>query len=415
MSIATLIRYLAGNRDAILKIAATPTAIWLGAVLVFSAALAREYDGKDLIDEPWHVLVPFVASLLTSFLLFCLVYAIARLNGIGKQPFFRSYRSFLALYWMTAPLAWLYGIPVERFLSPGNAMRANLCLLAIVAAWRVALMVRVVTVLFSTTARAAVWPVMLFADTIVLVVLRFTPLPMVQMMGGIRLSEREQVVADVAFWLASLSVVTWLAWLIGTIATCFGPRNWTYALADVETRHAVKGSAWILAALSIAAWSAFLPLTQPPQRLRRAVEAEFASGRFQDAIHLMAAHGPEDFPPHWEPPPHIAYERRSEPPLLDVIEVVLDTQAPAWLQEIYADKLAEQMSNWIWLEETHDKMDRLFSLLRRLPQGRDVVLANVDRIVGAVERWGLAFPERRADADALLDWAGYRAAQEERP
>ena len=36
------------------------------------------------------------------------------MNGPGIC---RAYLSFLAVYWMTAPLAWLYGVPYEQFLS----------------------------------------------------------------------------------------------------------------------------------------------------------------------------------------------------------------------------------------------------------------------------------------------------------
>jgi len=32
-------------------------------------AFAREYDGEDLLHEPWHLLLPLVASLATSFIL----------------------------------------------------------------------------------------------------------------------------------------------------------------------------------------------------------------------------------------------------------------------------------------------------------------------------------------------------------
>ena len=140
MSIITLLKFLVGNREAILQIGRTPAVLWLGGLFVLSAGFAREYDGKDLLAEPWHLAIPFAASLATSFLLFCLVYAIALARGIDRQPFLNAYRSFLTLYWMTSPLAWLYAIPVERMYSAGDAMRANLWLLGIVALWRVALM-----------------------------------------------------------------------------------------------------------------------------------------------------------------------------------------------------------------------------------------------------------------------------------
>jgi hypothetical protein len=74
MDIGTLLRYLVGDRQAILKIAADRRAIGLGFLFVLSAAFAREYDGKDLLHEPWHLAIPLVVSLIASYLLFGLTY-----------------------------------------------------------------------------------------------------------------------------------------------------------------------------------------------------------------------------------------------------------------------------------------------------------------------------------------------------
>jgi hypothetical protein len=50
-----------------------------------------------------------------------------------------TYRNVLLFITLTAPPAFLYAIPVEMFLSPEGARAANAWLLAVVAAWRVAL------------------------------------------------------------------------------------------------------------------------------------------------------------------------------------------------------------------------------------------------------------------------------------
>src|SRR5262245_52840095 len=105
MRVRTLFLYLIGNRQAILDIAADRRAIWIGALFVLSAAFAREYDGKDLMREPWHLLVPLGASLVASFALFLVAFA-GLFEREQHPPFLPAYRSFLALFWMTAPLAW---------------------------------------------------------------------------------------------------------------------------------------------------------------------------------------------------------------------------------------------------------------------------------------------------------------------
>src|SRR5262245_38898959 len=104
MTISTLIRYLMGDREAILTLASTRHALWVGAVFVLSAGLAREYDGEDLLHEPWYLLIPFGASLASSFMLFGVAYGIAIAKGEPWRAFFPRYLSFLGLFWMTAPL-----------------------------------------------------------------------------------------------------------------------------------------------------------------------------------------------------------------------------------------------------------------------------------------------------------------------
>ena len=52
-----------------------------------------------------------------------------------------SYRNVLLFLTLTAPPAVLYAIPVERFMTLDNARAANAWFLALVAAWRVALLV----------------------------------------------------------------------------------------------------------------------------------------------------------------------------------------------------------------------------------------------------------------------------------
>src|SRR5690606_8513539 len=128
-------------------------------------------------------LIPLVASLVTSWLLFTLVFLAARRHQMQEGTYWQLYRRFLSLYWLTAPLAWLYAIPVEQFLTAGDATQSNLSLLGIVSLWRVMLMIRVVYVLFGSTVGSAIALVLFFADTVALTLLYLTPLPVISVMG----------------------------------------------------------------------------------------------------------------------------------------------------------------------------------------------------------------------------------------
>ncbi len=308
MSIATLFHYLIGNRAAIQRIATTRGAVWVGALFVLSAGLAREYDAADLIDEPWHLLIPFGASLGTSFLLYCLVYLATWRRAVELPSFASTYVSFLSLYWMTAPLAWLYALPVERLMSAGNATLANLCLLGFVSIWRVTLMTRVVQVLFGASVVAAFWLVMLFADTVALAILYLTPVPILNLMGGIRLSESETAIQSVALLIGFAGVISWLVWFCGVCMIIANrARDWKPLSTEAIPPAGNRWPNWCFAGCMILVWGFVLPFTQPEQRLRKSVEANLVENRIAEAVSLMSQHHREDFPPHWTPPPHLDF------------------------------------------------------------------------------------------------------------
>lgn len=103
--------------------------------LVFSwlAGIGRYWDNPRA--ELWQTLglgsVAYVFSL--ALVLWLLL--------IPLKPRRWSYRTVLVFVTLTAPPALLYAIPVERFMPLEAAMRANAWFLALVASWRVALLV----------------------------------------------------------------------------------------------------------------------------------------------------------------------------------------------------------------------------------------------------------------------------------
>ncbi len=264
MRVATIFAYLIGRRGAILG---------AGALLVLSAAIARSYDQAPLLYQPWRLLGPFVASVAISGPLFLTVYGFARWKGMGGPGLGQAYRSFLGLYWMTAPLAWLYGIPYERFLSPVGAVEANLRTLALVSAWRVALMVRVVSVVFGLRLRAALPLVMLVADVAALTALHLVPLPVIQLMGGI--SPEQDTIAWTVLLVKALAWLTLPVWIVAAAIVAYsyatGP-NGGCPRASIG-RPAVAGSR------PSPAWSSSRGRPCSPSRSRRTISPAVSSGR----------------------------------------------------------------------------------------------------------------------------------------
>lgn len=373
LSPVTLCLFLFGNRQAIQQIARCPSAPWLGFLFVLSAGFAREYDGESLVHEPWHLVLPLGASLTTSGVLYLMVSFIAgcRQGEVEDGAAAVSYRSFLGLFWMTAPLAWLYAIPVETFLTAGGATRANLWLLGIVATWRVILMIRVIIVVYGArTVFDVTSIVMLFGDVVMLIALIAIPKPILQVMGGIRLTDSERILLDVTLALFVLGFGSLLIWLIGFARACRSEPAWVGMPEDAPSGVRVGFGAWLLGAASLLIWIPVLPEPQAAQQLRYTVEQDLTDGNIHAALKTMSQHQREKFPAHWDPPPRPGYGLNV--PELDHVLTLLP-ESPAnetWVREVYVEKLLSILPGRLWRVSWDDseQVESLISLLERFPE-----------------------------------------------
>jgi hypothetical protein len=364
-------RYFVGDSHAIATLANCRPALWLGAIFVLSAGFAREYDGEDLISEPWHLLLPLAASLVSSLLLYGLLFVASWRRSDVAPRFLADYRRFLTLYWLTAPLAWVYAIPVEQFLSAPDAVRANFWLLGLVSLWRVLLISQAAAVLFGCRYRAALLLVLLFADTLVLAILWGTPMPVFSIMGGVRLTESEGIIQATHFTVMALGFVTWPVWAIaGIVILAKNDKGWELLPRDGEA-NTISRVVWLLAAASLLVWTFILPFTQPPQQLRHSVEQMFAREQIGEAVRLMSSRDRKDFPRLWDPPPRIGYgEKLSR--LIEAVSYSAELSPENWTRAEYIEKLSQQLSSNYYLFEMRPVVDAeieiLADVLKRLPE-----------------------------------------------
>lgn len=390
MQLSTLLKFLVGSRQAIIKVATCRGSLLLGGLLVLSAGFAREYDGEDLLHDPWYLLVPLVASFATCTLLYCLLYLAARSRAQPVPAFARYFPTFLSLYWMTAPLAWLYAIPVERFLEPAGAVRFNLSLLAIVSLWRVLLITRCSSILFGSSYRSAFILVMLFADSVALGILQFTPLPIFDIMGGIHLTESETVLLEAAITVGLLGGVTWPVWLIvsGFVAAG-GKRDWEPLELSESTPSVVSKLLWGLVAASLLVWVFVLPYTQPPLQLARQVNSDLKEGHIEDAIRKISALDRESFPTHWDPLPRPGYGDNS-PPLYSVLKEINEGQAAAWVKDLYLKKLVQKLdSHYIrghfWSSLEDEEFKQYIITLENSPEAHETARRSTDVFIDLLQ------------------------------
>jgi hypothetical protein len=126
-----------------------------------------------------------------------------------------SYFKVLTFISMVSPPAALYAIPVEKFVSLETANTINACLLAIVAGWRVALLIYYLT----QSAQLEVFPTFVatfFPLTIIVVTLTLLNLDKVvfDAMGGIRDPSPNDRAYDILSLLSLFSIMLFIPLLI---------------------------------------------------------------------------------------------------------------------------------------------------------------------------------------------------------
>lgn len=131
-----------------------------GLFFAWLAGIGRYWDNPRA--EIWQYLG--LGSIIYVFVLAGIVYLLAA----PLRPANWSYRNVLVFVSLTSPPAVLYAIPVERFMSIDAAIAANGWFLAVVAAWRVGLLVRFLRVVGRLSYSAVVVGTMLPLTLIVI-------------------------------------------------------------------------------------------------------------------------------------------------------------------------------------------------------------------------------------------------------
>ncbi len=134
------------------------------------------------------------------------------------RPAIKGYTPILLFVMLTSPLAWLYAVPVERFMSMESAAQTNAWFLGIVATWRVALWVwflrRAALLRWTETVTMTVLP--LTAIVSVLAILNLEQ-AVFNLMGGI--PEHARTSADASYAIVfGLAYFSFLALPISLIA-----------------------------------------------------------------------------------------------------------------------------------------------------------------------------------------------------
>jgi len=98
--------FLLGSASAIRKVATDRAALWTGILLVLLAGIARNYDQSYFLNTPMWLIGPLAFSFFSgSFLYGILIRGIAKRHFPENRRDEKSWTTFMALFWMTAPIA----------------------------------------------------------------------------------------------------------------------------------------------------------------------------------------------------------------------------------------------------------------------------------------------------------------------
>ncbi len=346
MQPALWIKYIFGQAEAIRRVSGSRAALWTGLALVLLTSIARNYDQTLIAEKPF---LWFFGSLLFSFVsatwMYLVVYkTFARRSSsvLGDLKISESgaWPSFLGLFWMTAPIAWLYAIPVERFLDSVSATHANVALLGIVSFWRVLLMARVLQVTTRAPFLMALCWVLFAASVEVLVLVFFGGTfakGIMRGMGGMRNSPEEEIMMRTmstaftgALLIAPVALLASLAWR---------PKQLLQPLPVPVAERMRWGGLTVAAAVWIAA--AVLPQRELANTV--AVEQLMKTGRPREALDFLARRHPGDFAPaRTLPPKPFEYEVFTQ---LPACFGAVQTNDPPWVRALLLTKLDAMMTH----------------------------------------------------------------------
>lgn len=380
MSPKTIFRFQFGCADAIREVAGYRGAPFVGIILVLITAIARNYDQLYFKETPFWLFGSLLFSLFSGYFLFlCLYRFLSRTpEGVSKPSRWDQWRVFMGLFWMTAPIAWLYAIPMERMLSTYQATQANLTLLATVATWRVLLMSRILSVLLQIPFKQAFLRVFWAASVEVLFVSlggMAKGIRLIASMGGMRNAPEENLLGSVY---SSVIIAALLLSFVIPFIMAYHATKEPHQPLPIPSSGKFPGFTLLLLGII---WVGIAIPAQKEQYRFFTHAGLIEQGKYRESVDYLTKHKPEDFPPsrRLEPNPYESRVFRQLPPLMEVLKPT----DSAWIKEHYLDVVGAFLSHGYFYfgdEKGHKDLLTVLSAIEKLDPGQDWFLRNYEHI-----------------------------------
>ena len=281
----------------------------------------------------------------------------------------------MSLFWMTAPIAWLYAIPVERFMASYQAAQANLTLLGIVSLWRVLLMSRVLEVLLAIPFRRALAWVLVAASAEVLLVVFFGSIGngsvsrrIMEGMSGMRHAPEESLISN------ALGIV--LTGSLAVLGICFVllARFRFHGVTNPLPANLPGKIPWVFLAVLACVWIAVAIPAQEEQKRFLTHKNLIDRGRYSEALSYLGRFRKSHFPAarRLEPDPYGFRVWKDLPP---TVALVSSNNQP-WIRQVYLSHLSIMLSHYYAGYESLTNVAAMFSALEQLPEGREWLSTN---------------------------------------
>ncbi len=344
VKLSDLVGFWFGYQRSIAAVLQTKSTLWLGALLVFTAAMGREYDAVSLLHRPWELLGSFAASIVMCTILFGFIYlclgCVKRTEANPSQ----EYLTFLGAYWMTAPLAWPYAFPIETLTDELTSVHFNLTVLSVVSIWRVLLFARIVAIQFALPYLSSLTWVLVPCMVVAFGALVSAILPMVSIMGGIRLTRTQQVVINYQSGLLMTIFYAAIPVLICLLVSFAYTDRLRPARPEVlrSTRKLSRGP-WLLALSALGLSVVWAVPFQISYWQAAEIDRLIVGGRIPEALERLEANGPAAPPATWDPLPRLRHKGSKQVDLALMIDELSQRKAATWLNDLMLEQAEEML------------------------------------------------------------------------
>lgn len=353
LKLRTLLGFLAGRSSAIQSVASSSASPWLALMLILLASIPRNYDQTWIGEKTFLWLFgPLLAAVFNSLLFFTMFERAAdrsrrKLLEGGTPPeihsYWKRYGIFFGLYGMTAPLAWLYAIPVKRWLTIQNSGHVNVALLAIVSLWRVLLLARVVSVVRGASFSWCLQRIVQYASMeVILLVYMGASAHIARGMMGMRNAPEEYVLQDFIRFVFISSLVLFVVTTLARIWNVDHPgRAWPEVLKE-RIPWAIPVGMALFGAL-------ILPIPQKELHRNFQHRQRIEAGQYRKALEVLSQHQKSDYAPaqRLAPNPYEFELFEDLPPLLAAVQ---GDEAP-WVREWLRDSFLISLKHYHFRHE----------------------------------------------------------------